>query len=549
MNKKIYIYTGLLLSFCTPLASAQSETQAIEIASQHQARGSSRYQALSGAMGAMGGDFSAIHQNPASMAYYRSGDKVSITGSYTGVLGRSLWNNNAYTVHNSLYNIDQLSYMKSWTTSAGSGVTFGFGMHNNGRLLRSLNASTNLAHQGGYSLADYASAVLNNQQSPISAEEFKRGFDADAPWLGILAYESGWINYDKQDKIYGSAYAFTDSDGTHVEGPRDAGLIYNERGSITNYDLALGFRPSSIFSIGATLTFSYLDYTLTSSYSEGFRQIPQTESFYGLSLDNNRNIYGSGVRFSLGVILEPLDGLRLGAAIYTPMVYNLKINHRAHGTGHSPNFTQILSVQTPSNAMDAFGLRTPWRFTASGAYVFARRAILALDYEYSNLSDTRLGIYNDESGYQTDNVYTMDNNAIKEDFGFDGRHTLRVGLEVNATNRFTLRGGYRLTSAQGIAPELHSDRPRIEALVSGLQVHYRLPESISAYSLGMGYKLTPSWTFDVSYTHQKQNNKVYAYPFIKDRTLPQQDANIQPPTAIKDEQTHHHVSMTLSYRF
>lgn len=549
MNKKIYVYMGLLLSVGLPQVSAQSETQAIELASQHQTRGSSRYQALSGAMGAMGGDFSAIHQNPASMAYYRSSDKVSITGSYTGLSGRSLWNGNAYTESNSLYNVDQLSYMKSWTTGSGAGVTFGFGMHNNGRLRRSLNASTPLAHQGGYSLADYASAVLNNQRTPIPAEEFKKGFAADAPWLGILAYESGWINYDKQDKVYGSAYAFTDTDGTHVEGPREAGLIYNERGSITNYDLALGFRPSSIFSIGATLTFSYLDYTLGSSYSESFRQVPQTSSIYGLSLDNNRNIYGSGIRFSLGVILEPLDGLRLGAAIYTPTLYNLKIDHRAQGTGLSPGFSQVLSVQTPNNAADAFGLRTPWRFTASGAYVFGRRAILALDYEYSNLSGTRLGTYSDESGYQTAYDYKMDNDAIREDFGFDGQHTLRIGLEVNATNRFALRGGYRLTTAQGIAPELSADHPKVEALVPGLQVHYRLPGAISSFSLGMGYKLSPSWTVDVSYTHLRQDNKVYAYPFIKDRTLPQQDANILPPSAIKDEQTHNHVSMTLSYKF
>lgn len=558
MNKKICVCLAALLATSGVQVWGQSETLAVGIAAQQESRGSARYQALSGALGAVGADFSSVHQNPAGIALFRTGSKLSLTGAYTGALGRSMWGGNTFSERNNLYTVDEMSYMNSWTTGSGMSFTFGFGIQNGGRLRRTLDASRSLSHEKGFSLADYAAAVLNGGDPFVEKGEImSKGFNSRAPWIGVLAHEAGWVDFDDKDKVYGSAFAFDDKDGRGLlnEGPRSVGLRMEESGSLTHYDIAFGFRPSSLFSLGMVLTISDLDYSIYSSYSEGFRKRQQFNDTYGLSLDNTMDVHGGGVRFALGMLLEPIDGLRLGASVYTPMAYSLKIDHWSRATGVSPSFADkkgAFDVKTPTSAANAFGLRTPWRFGLSGAYVLGRRAIFSADYEYSTLSGTRLYAVYDEGYDGGDDTYKMDNDAIKSDFGGSGRHTLRLGVEVNATNRLALRGGYRLTTAQGIDAALSSEVPKIEALVPGTLVHYRLPGAINSYSLGLGYRLSPSWTLDVAYMHHRQSNMVQPFPFIIDQRIYNDKGEktaINPVPRIDEEQLRNQVAVTLNYRF
>lgn len=557
MNKQVSLCLCALLLGSGAQALAQSETLAVGLVAQQESRGSARYRALSGAMGAVGADFGSVHQNPAGIGLFSSGNKLSLTSGYTSQRGRSTWGDNAYGVKSSQFLVDEMSYMTSWRSDRGASFTFGLGIQNGGRLHRRLDASTSLNHRGGFSLADYSAAILNNLSPFISPAQMLAGdkpFSSGAPWLGVLAHEAAWINYDDTDKLYGTAYHFTDTDGHHSEGPRSVGLKMNEDGAITHYDFAFGYRPSSFLSLGALLTFSHLAYDLRTSYSEGFRPRAAHGDTYGLSLDNGMNIFGSGVRLGLGAVIEPIDGLRLGASVYTPMVYQLKVDHWARATGVSPSYPDregAFDVSTPSDAADAFRLSSPWRFGLSGAYVFGRKAILSVDYEYTDLQGVRLGNHDEYDGGR-DNLYDLDNQAIEEDFVGSGQHTLRLGLEVNASRRLALRAGYRMTTAQGVHQQLSQDVHQVQMLVPGTLPHYRLPGATDSFSLGFGYRMTPDWSLDMTYVYDTQHSRAFAFPYIQDKKLltdAKQPMEVKPIRAIEDRQSRSQVLLTLGYRF
>lgn len=539
--------------------SAQAEFPAINLSSGHNAQGSARYQALSGAVGAVGVDFSSVHQNPAGIALFRSGNKVSLTGSYGWHKGIASWGNQARESKERKFGFDEFSYLTSWQTNSGKTISIGFGILNNGRFVRSLNAVGTPSPNGGYSLADYSAALLNGQSRIISQNKIAgEGFGSGAPWVGTLGVLNYWTSYNDQGGGYQSDYAWSGADGIKNEGPQSVGLVTQEQGSATNYDFAVGFQASSSLHLGLSLTATNLNYSYRSSYAEGFRSVEEGNAdIYGLSLDNAYNIDGYGVRLGLGAIWEPISGLRLGGSIYTPSYYTLNWTaHRATSTGLSPAYVAdasreyqrnpgAIETTTPTSEIEAL-LRTPWRFGLSAAYVLGRTAIFSADYEYSNLGGTRLKETQDDRYYADsyEDRYTADNTAIKDDFG--GQHTLRLGVEFNATKRLALRAGYRLTTKPVTVKQLDADMPSQEAYVSGTAVHYRLPGELTGVSLGFGYRLSPSWTLDVAYVNSVQNDKVYTFPAIRDAKI---QTLVQPMSAIKDKQSQDRLVATLSYRF
>ncbi|WP_152566793.1 OmpP1/FadL family transporter [Porphyromonas sp. COT-239 OH1446] len=531
MRKKIVLGAGLLslALLSVPDLWAQSESTAVSLADAHEQRGSARYQALGGAMGAVGAEFSAVNQNPASLALFRRGNKVSTTMGYTRQRGRSDWYNERLTTQGNLFNFDELSFMSSWNTGSKLGFTAGVGMRSGGRFHRSLQAHAALEGLGATSLADISAAVLNRmqygrggtQEPPLIPHSQMDGVAAygrgHLPWLGILGYQAGWItSNDPLGGRYYSAFTYpTAGGGLETYSPYDAGLRIDERGAVSDFDFAFGMRVNDIFNFGATLTLVHLDYELSSTYSEGYDRFTDGRR-HGLGLHNSVSISGGGARIGLGVLVEPLRGLRLGASVYSPTVYSLKHDFAPLANGLS-SFGKFYQSERPENAANSFELRTPWRFGLSAAYVFAHKGFVSVDYEYSSLGGTRLDEARDAYGVRPSktNPYEVDNDAISQDFG--GKSTLRLGAEWMATRRLSLRAGYTRAEQKLKNPRLSGiSGPTVEFLTPSTVLHFTLPGTRESFSLGLGYKLSPSWSLDVAYVHQMSRDKVYAFSPMAD---------------------------------
>lgn len=551
--KKILV-VGLALALSAGLTNqlyAQSESTALSLAQQHDARGSARYQALSGAMGAIGADFSSIHQNPAGLSYFRSGSKLSLSLAHSTYGANNVWNgtSTALSDKNRLH-IDEISYVSNFTTGSGMNVAYGIGIQNNGRMQRRTDAFTQFGAGANLSsLADYSAATLNNIK-PMPILDKGTGNYSIAPWISAFGYEAIWHQYDVNKKRYVSAYQ-----NSPIE---DAELILNEVGATSNFDFALAAEFSPSFSLGGSVSFTTLDYEYTSLYKEKHSGVDAKAGNYGLSLDSKQSISGLGVRFAVGALVRPVEALRLGASIYSPVFYsNMRLDSYVQAFGVSElikvdPFAGRERIGASQDSHSTFGFSTPWRFTLSGAYVFGRRAILSADYEYQNYAGTRLrnAVEDDYDYGSSSNIYSSDNDAIKEDFG--GTHTWRLGLEYNLSRRLALRLGYKTVSAPDYVPELKKDIPVIEVQVAGTAVHYRLPGALNNYSVGLGYKLSPKWTLDLAYSYSEQAMRVGAFPFIRDkRDVSANSAGraYNPLPMIKETQKQSNVTATLSYRF
>lgn len=532
------------------IAKAQSQSTALLLSTQTDARGSARYQALSGAMGAVGVDFSSVHQNPAGISLFRSGMKVSATLNNTTRHSNNQWYGNKTNGESfNRFYIDELSYMTSWRLANGKNITLGFGLQSNGRFDRELDAFTGEPAGGlGSSLTNYIAGLTTASDAVFTPGDLNAGAYPHTvwknPWGSVLGYTSRWIDADIVNRPDGSpSYHYNSAYGRN---PQRASLINKESGGVSNFDLALGFELSSSFSLGFMATFSTLSYDAMSYYHEGFGRNNVAGQPISLSLDNSMSLEGFGAKFGVGILLRPLDGLRLGASIYTPNFASYKMNSWARATGvdNSPTAGKGREdVETP-NSYTNFGMHSPWRFGLSGAYVIGRTAIVSADYEYQDLGGARLRNSTEDNYEYSRNIYEMENNAIKSDFG--GQHTLRLGFELNATKRLALRAGMRYSSAPKYDYGLDGETASLELLVPSTLPHYRLPGSLESYSLGLGYRLSPSWTLDVAYVLRKQNDRVASYPFFRDNATKEPFA---PMKFIEDKQTQHSLSATISYRF
>ena len=568
MNIKHKILGVVALSLLPLSLSAQSEMEAFRLGSTNDPAGSARFAALSGAMGAVGSDVSSLVRNPAGISLFRGNNRISLTLGGGFGADRGVW----YGTSTSLdmkgkFLFEEFAYQAGTNRASRGPVSFAFSIRNAGRFDRELHASAVLPQSADFSsLADYSAARTNKAryEYPNADRYFEKSyitttaaFNNDVvPWMSILGAGAGWIDIDNGSRSYRSAYMYsTAPDGTayprpSIGLPDNADLVLREKGSITNYDVALGFEANDALHFGAALTFSSLDYELFSYYHEAFR-----ENNY-LKLQNSKSVSGFGASAGFGLLYEPVEGLRLGASLYTPTFYSMKTDFQAVSLGQYKN--KSLEVATPKSAAGAYALRGNWRFGLSGAYFIGRHGFISADYDYTSgamrLSNNTYDEYDgSEIGFEEDNA------RLKTNFG--GVHTVRLGAEAMLSDRIALRAGYRYSSSPVKDTHLKGDMATTEVLVTGPTVHYTLPDSQNSYSLGAGFRITPSLSLDMAYVYSDTKARTFAFPSVNDYGpyLNASDADIRAGKvhpdglvgmqAIKETNQRHKAVATLSIRF
>ncbi len=552
MNKHIL---SLLISVLLPtLALAQSEMTTVKLASADGADGSARYQALSGAMGAVGVDFSSVAQNPAGIALLRRHSTFSATTSLRfGEISNSWFDTKTKTSRNNFV-FDQVSAI----FNMGGNLTLGIGIKNSGRVSRRTKAlSEGLDPYRYSSLADYSSALLN-KEGVDKAEgllQKKDPFREALPWIGIFGQQADWLSFlsSKTPNRYISNYE--DNGGQRLS-PTKVHLDNNESYRLMETDLALGLRLSPKVNLGFSLTTSSLSYDADNFYKEDF----QNGKHY-LALEGSESFRGFGVKLGMGLLVEPINNLRLGLSVYTPTFYNIKYDYTGFAYGMNKFSTKENLSTRPKFPATTFSLSTPWRFDLSLAYLFKHRGLVSMDYEYSLFSTSKLY----EEGDRTDshNPFSGDNEAFSEDFR--GIHRLRLGAEFNLNKRFALRLGGLIESSplknKAIdleqAPESkdvnQNNVEQNEVFVSGSAVHYMIPKGKFGLSAGLGYRITPTWSLDLAYVYKQELRNVYAFPAvgysIKDSNSNEKSEWFSGLNAIKQTDRQHRLLLTLGFRF
>lgn len=376
--------------------------------------GTARYTSLGGAMGALGGDLSAVTFNPAGIALFR-GNSFSIT---------PVWVSNGTETN---YYKETHLRSKYKLELANIGV------------ISSTNPSWG---SGGIELVNFG--VSYTQLANFNRNVFISGFNNKSSLLDIETKKV--INGDDNNLFKKADLIYTDpSDSTkltndfwrHGYGAQQSKNIRSE-GNMGEYTISTGLNFNNRLYIGVSLGIIRVNYTETSEHTED-----PPVSFPDLLYFNSKNYFkttGGGMNLKVGVIGRITDWLRLGAAIHTPTVLSLEDVYNSEVNARIDYQKGITDRQAKINTSRyKWKLRTPFRANASAAFIWGKLGLLSFDYEFINYSSINM-----EASGISDYNFSSENEKIKEIYR--PIQNLKIGLEYNL-GPFSFRGGYAFLSS------------------------------------------------------------------------------------------------------
>ena len=511
MNKRILF--ALSAALALPVM-AQTAIDAYQL-SRYDLRGTARFMSMGGAFGALGGDLSTLNQNPGGIGVYRKSeigftldidmqstqtkstiDKIKESQTKVGV------NNFGYV--GSAYTGSDIMPFFNWGFSYGRVNSF------NRRYRGSVDMNGSLSNYiAGFTTADgWDSGYLESSE----ANYWDRNH---APWLSLLAYNSFMINpvggtTNQYNGLWknGATYGVSDFD---VE----------EKGFVDEYEINLGGNFNDIVYWGIGVGITDIDYQQAVYYEEYLNnacipvidqggnvvagQPQQTPGDVGFGLDSYKHINGTGVNVKAGLIVKPINELRLGFAVHSPTYYNLNQSNDGivdYGYGYNTDPLKPGYTESPIESY-SWKFRTPWRMMVSAAAVLGSSAIVSVDYEYRPYQNM---VTKFADGDDCNDV----NGDIKN--YYKAANIIRLGAEYRVTPNFSVRAGYAYESTPTGA-EVRNDEMMVytsSPYDTGTTPSYTLDNSTQYITCGLGYRYKNFYA-DAAYVHKSRTSEFHPY--------------------------------------
>lgn len=510
--KRIYL-TVVSLAFTSFVAVAQETYENTKLI-DNDLNGTARYVGMGGAMEALGADLSTIGTNPAGLGLFRKG-KADLSFGLVNQTGMNKFNSLSKTN----MSFDQIGVVFNLSKTPNASINIGFNYHKSRNFDQLLNAANTLnnASQNKLTYQKYRNQV------------FKERKDLTYSQLDALYMDN--LLYDNRTKKY---YNFPAT-----------GYLYNQenKGYIGEYDMNLSANLNDRVYLGLTMGIHDVHYKGYAEYTENF--VPNANNIPGLTLNDSREITGTGFDVKLGAIVRPMaeSPFRLGAYIHTPVWYDLTTS----------NYTVLTDGTARPNVGETYDFRvnTPWKFGLSAGTTLADRIALGATYEYAayNAMQTRIkdgGTYDWYYGtyYESSHNDRAMNNHTED--ALKGQHTLKLGAEARITDHFSLRAGYNYLSA------LYKDAAVKDGSLNSPGTYYASSTSYvnwkdtNRFTFGLGWNV---WRFniDLAYQYSQQNGTFYPFMNYHEGSAPSVEDNIANPTQVNNKQ--HQLLLTMGYKF
>ncbi len=505
MNK---LYIAMLMCGASLMASAQATFDVLKL-SETELSGTSRFMSMAGAYGAVGGDISAILQNPGGIGIYRSSD-VAVTMNLNFLSTKSASGDN---LTDTKFNFNNIGYVGSMKIDSDFFKYFNWGFTFN-----RVN-SFNRRYQGGYavgtSLTNRVAAALNAggwNEVDLSTNNYDGNiyYQSNAPWLGILAYQSYLINGTSDGHLQGLAGDMTSG---------KANYYVDEKGHTDEYNITLGgnFANKVYWGINFGITdlkfdsYQYygedLDHAYIYNYDVDNGAV--TTGYAGFDFQSYQLTKGTGYNFKMGVIVKPINELRLGAAFHTPTYYDMKDLYKVQSGVDllMDNFSSDNKFSDNTETGEEgyydeyrYTIKTPWRFMGSIAVVPTSKGLISFDYEYTGANTIRCG---DEGGGN----YLDTEAKIKDQL--QAQHTLRVGGEYRVTPNLSLRAGYAYQTSP--VKDFVKGKANGDVDVVSSNYMYQYDKNNQYITCGLGYRYKHFYA-DAAYVHRARTSQYHAYP-------------------------------------
>ena len=459
------------------VALAQSETDVLRY-SQTFMKGSARFTAMGGAFGALGGDMSSFMINPAGVGVYRSSEFSFSTGISNSNQKIDYRGTRSFDGHTSV-NIGNAGVVLNFFNKPDNGLrNFNLGIAYN--RVNDFNQNTFLTGiNKDNSITDYfAESTYGIKRSELLSE---RPFDSNLPWNSILAWKTYLIDPLNE----------TDGNIEYRSPLKQDDVVFQDqweeiRGFNDVVNIAFGGNVMDVVYVGGSLNVTNVNYHSSKTYHEQAAEGNQS-SFNELNFDEIYNAYGTGVSLGLGVILKPVQFLRVGVAYQSPTWNSIDEDYSAYMNSKFiiPNESGFAEYDTPINTF-SYRISSPQRLTGSLGFVLGNVGIISADVDWVNYAGMRI---HGSNSYRK--LFSDINNAVENSY----RNTVnaRLGGELKL-DKFALRAGYQYYQNPYKKDFINSDN------------------ATNVYSAGFGYR-TRSFFFDFAYSLMTMKNGYSLYDY------------------------------------
>ena len=452
--------------------------------------GTARYRSMGGAFGAVGGDLSALNQNPAGSLFFNN-NYATATASINNSKNSSLYYGTRTKDSDSSLDLNQAGIVFIFNDDKGKTnwkkIAVAFNYENTNNFNNSIfSAGTNPYNSIGNYFVNQANAnggIPSELLETQPGETFYELYD----YLGTLP-DASYPNvsgFQAQQAFLGyTAYLF-DSNSPNSYASNVPAANYSQQ----NYYTATGYNGKiignfatqykDILFLGLNINAHFTDYVRTTS----LREQNDGQAANGVSyirFDNQLHTYGSGFSFNLGAIVKVIPQFRVGLAYESPTWYRLTDELAQYmESDYSSNSVTNTYVADPDivNVYAPYKIQTPSKWTGSMAYVYGKKGLLSVDVSTKDYSTTRFKPKNEYpyAGPNGLNQYLKNNldNAIE----------VRVGGEYKI-KEFSLRGGYHFDQSPYKVDQPFGD--------------------LTGYSTGVGYNFGES-KLDLAYSYEHRN--------------------------------------------
>lgn len=384
----------LLILFLVYSLSPISYCQDVQRFSERHLMGTARYVGMGGAMTAVGGDPSAVLDNPAGLGLYRRNE---ITLSISETIDRTQQAEGIDTYQSARFAAPNVATIWVWgNPNKQRGMIYSNVMLSANRLA---NFNREIVAKGtGLGMVPSICALTNGLDETYLQN--KPWNDTEIGWLSILGYETYLIN-PQADSL--ATDILNQYQWTPAVDFTEGSLSVSEVGYYDQYTLSWAGNISNQWYVGLSVNIPTLSYTKRTSHYE-------TDRFQSAELKSMYHLSGVGVSGTIGLIYRPIQALRVGASFHTPTIMSLSI--QTEGDMYSTVEGKKYEALTPASGVVSSEMVSPLRTSVSVAGQIGNRGLIAVQYDYAHSSE------------------------------MEDVHTLRIGAEAQATRGLFLNAGY-----------------------------------------------------------------------------------------------------------
>jgi len=439
----------LILILLTSQMYAQSIEDALRF-STSELNGTARYIGMSGAFGALGGDISAISNNPASSA-------VFLNSIATVSLKSRLSNDDI------LYNGNSFNSDNDDVDLGNAGGVFIFQGNSNNRF-RSFSLGINYNTTSNFDTNYRAGGVSNHsvdryfldRANGIPLERLQ--LQNDETIDDLYAYLGGSFGFNEQQAFLGyQAYILearvdnpnnTEYFSLVEGGDFDQEYQYNSSGLNGKLSFNIGTQYMDWLYLGLNLNSHFINFDKFTEISEIHSNASNdpdltSEIYFGNTLSTN----GDGFSFQLGAIAKAGDHIRLGYSYQSPTWYTIEEETSQYLETYSSTGEFVTVSPNIINIYPEYDLQTPATHTGSIAFLFGPSGLISADVsltDYANLE------------------FKPENDLFFRNLNSDISQTMSMTTSLSAGGEYrfgalSLRAGYRFEESPYDNDSLRSD--------------------------------------------------------------------------------------------